>query len=396
MNRKRTAKAAGIRLSALLIMLAGLTLYWFFERDTSQPLVNPSVKTASLASTGVLFEFGIEDKADFYVTEKGDFFFCTKDGIKFYDSLGQHKWERVFNMLEPILVGEGEMAAAAEHGGKVLYVFNSSGPLYSLQFDYPITSFSINRTGYAAVILQKENDKYDINVYDGNSTTEPCWRRGNEDYGVFPLACDVSDDGKYVALSLLDINDVVPASKILFCHIKKTDSNQMETDTIFYGSEKSDQLVGIMKFMDNGMLIAVSDSGIFGMEAVNDTVLEKWTLEFNNQLDKISYNSGKGFAIALGKGLINKSSEPVGTIKYYNIKGENKFDVSGDGPASFLWAGQDSLLIGNGTGWKVLDTKGRQLWEYQAPYNVTEIMLLNSTNDVLMISGNKAEIMKRD
>lgn len=394
--RKEAYSAVMLRLAVLFIMGIAIILYFLLEKSAWLPQ-GEAAQAYTFDSTGVILDFAIEDRADFYVTDKGNFFFITKDGVRYYTSSGEKKWDKVFNMIHPVIYGEGEMLAVAEQKGKELYVYNTEGQRNILEFEYPILRFSINRAGYVSVILQRDND-YELHVYDEKGGR--CWQWNNENYNVFPVACAASNDGRIVAVSLFDINDVKPESLIMFAYIEDTVQNNKYSDRIFSSKMRSNQLVGDLRFMEDRMVVSISDEEITGMQIVEssdltDKVTDIWAIPFTNKIDKISYNGGKGFALAFGEGLLNKQSEPAGTVKYYDLKGQCTSEFQTGERLTFLWTGSDAMVIGTTAGAYAVNTKGKRLWEHKAGLQTKQVMILGNTNNILMVTNTRAELLKR-
>ena len=118
--------------AALLIFAAAAAQYFYFNINA-----DPSEKRRGMAGTGVEIAYDSDASAHFYSYDSRDFFFCTKDGMKYVSGgKGETKWEYVFNLSAPAITWQREYIAAGEAGS--VYVFNPSGLQYEKKFENPV------------------------------------------------------------------------------------------------------------------------------------------------------------------------------------------------------------------------------------------------------------------
>ena len=86
-----------------------------------------------------------------------EFLLCTKDGVKYYASMGEQKWSDTFSMTSPTLVQEGSFVAVGDMGGKSVRVYNKEGMVYDLQAEGSPVQFALNETGYLSLITKNES-----------------------------------------------------------------------------------------------------------------------------------------------------------------------------------------------------------------------------------------------
>ncbi|MBQ5589915.1 MAG: hypothetical protein IIU70_07220, partial [Anaerotignum sp.] len=87
------------------------------EAESNATVESMAVDISSKATTAV---FGNE------------FLLCTKDGVKYFTSMGDAKWSDTFNMTSPVMIQEGDYVAVGDMGGKTVRVYDRNGMLYDL------------------------------------------------------------------------------------------------------------------------------------------------------------------------------------------------------------------------------------------------------------------------
>lgn len=375
------------RLILFISMAVSIGVYIMIEKDSATPtnsnLSNEFIKIA----TPIKFENGSDPQI--YSDGTNGFYFCTKDGLKFYSSSGQFKWDSVFNMSQPIIVGNKQFVAISEFKGKSLYVYNSvKGIRYSKTFDYPVLSFSINANGYSSVILQNQED-YEIIVYNNEGTA--LYIRQHQDRNVFPLAAAISNDNKIVAMSFLDINSNI-SSKLLFAY---TDSPRGFTDSIFGGKPFINQIVSSLGFSEDNSLITISEEEINKITFDTSSLVDvKWTHTLSNELDEFGFLGSKGFVLALGKPILNRESENLGTIKIYNFNLDEIGHFPLDKSVTNISTGHNSVIIGSRRSYYALNKNGKLLWNYNSTSDLRYIGFLDNTNTILVATNTEVQILK--
>lgn len=190
-----------------------------------------------------------------------EFLLCTKDGVKYYTSVGAQKWSDTFSMTSPTLVQEGDFVAVGDMGGKTVRVYNKEGMVYDLQAEGSPVQFALNETGYLSLIT-KNDSSYRICVY--NRKGKLLKERVEESKGIYPLSSDVSDDSRVFAISYLDATDISPMGRVLLFYINAEDGENF-TDSMFAAVEKTDEIIPVISYRKNGTLAVISDQAVYGV-----------------------------------------------------------------------------------------------------------------------------------
>ncbi|MDR2648323.1 MAG: DUF5711 family protein, partial [Clostridiales bacterium] len=162
-----------------------------------------AIFNAAAADAQEYMSYSYDSGASFYSFNSKDFFFCTKDGVKFMSSNGEQHWEEIINLTSPVLYGKCDIIAVGESRGRTVYVFNTLGKIMEHRFNEPMLSFSVNKAGYLTVILQTAAG-YRVETYSPGSDSA-IWQYVMVKPNVYPVSADTSPDGGITAVSLLDL-----------------------------------------------------------------------------------------------------------------------------------------------------------------------------------------------
>ena len=313
-----------------------------------------------------------------FVTFDKQFLLCTKDGVKYFSSMGDQAWNDTFNMSAPQLIKEGNYAAVGDMGAKAVRVYSKQGLAYSLQLEGALSQFALNENGYLSVII-KDDKNYRVQVYNANGTLLK--GRVEESNGVYPLSSDVSDDNKVFAVSYLDTADIEPIARVLFFYIGQ-ESAESFTDSLFAAVEKPDEIIPRIGYMKGGSLVAVSDKSVYGI--VGDGT-EAWAYGLQNSLSQVAIDGKSYVVLALGESAVNADGRPRGTVCILNPNGNETASYETGKEVTFLRTADSGIVVGTGSEYIGLKYNGKAEWSYRATSAVVDILPLNSLSKTLIL-----------
>jgi len=382
---KRGLPNAAKALIALgLLLAAGAVQHFYFNGRA------PAVANArGMADTGVSVGYDFDSGAAFYSFDSGNFFLCTKDGMKYYTSGGVQKWDSVFSLTSPVMAAQGEVAAVGEANGHAIYVYGSAGKLYEQHFDGPLLSFSVNRSGYLAAILG-EGDGYLIEVFGPGIKT---WQYHFSDANIYPMSADVSSDGRIVAVAFADANFRLTA-RIVFAYINNAEGSAF-TDNIFSEQRIDGEMPASVRFMEGNRLLVFTDARIRCYQPMPDsTVTQAWDLELGNKIDCAAFYGDKSFAYASGDALLNRSdADAVGTVNFVSLDGVKTGSYCVGKSVLTLSMGFGAAIAGTGLEFSAIDGRGNLLWTYASPQNARQMIFLGNTGTALLASDVSANVV---
>ena len=322
-------KQMKIGLAVVLVLCIGCGLVYLDTAYGSGKIRSLFVKSsvtqnAGNASAGVLAEIPLDagSSASFAVFDEA-FLLCTKDGAKYYNSVGDQKWNDTFNMTTPTVIQEGSFMAVGDLGGKNVRVYDESGLLYNVQLEGNLSQFALNQNGYLS-LLEKKNSGYEVKIYNSKGTLLK--GRVEETAGVYPISTDVSDDNKSFAVSYVDTTDVYPIGRVLFFYVNPEDSENYTDSLYASAADKADEIIGTISYRSNGVLAAVSDKGVYGFKDSE----EVWSYPLTNVVDYISFQQKDRVVLTLGDALPGEEGKEEGTVCWLSSNGaEEASYVSG-------------------------------------------------------------------
>lgn len=316
-----------------------------------------------------------------------NFALCTKDGVKYYEGMGDQKWNDTFNMSSPSAVAEGGYIAVGDMSGKNVRVYDSSGMLYSVQTDGSLVQFALNKNGYLSLIT-KETDSYRIFIYNAKGSLLK--ERVEESAGVYPLSSDVSDDNKNFAVSYLDTADITPTARVLSFFINSSDSEEY-TDSMFAAVEKADEIIPMIHYWENGTLAVLSDKYIYGVSAKDGQ--EEWQYELENTIDYASFGAEDSIVIALGDSVANRDGREKGTVCWINSSGKETASYESGEAVTYLNAGEKGVVIANGRDYSGLTHNGNLSWHYKATADTGDMVPMEKLSRVMMVTQESIDIL---
>ena len=383
---KKNHENKALAIFTVIVLLSGSMVYLYREKvfnlaehikEKAQTVVTSENKT------GIKIESGSKTT---FIGFGNNYLYCTKDGVKYFDSGQNQKWNSTYTMASPSVVNNGSYTAVAEAQGRSVKVYSEVGELYSVSSEGIIMQVSVNRIGSIGLIL-KTDSGYKVQLYDENGNL--IMERFDEDEGVYPIAVDISADKKVLAVSYLDTTDIEMVSKILFFYTSREDTKNTEAGEFFASVEKVGEIVPAIKYMNNGIFMAVGDKSVFTMDS---TGKEVWNDEIYNKIDKITF-SGEYLVMAMGEPLPDKDGAQNGTVRILSTTGKKSNDYVFSKTVTYLKAYKNGIVIGNNRDFTALNYNGKLLWEHTATQDVKDIILMSSSGSVLYVTNNSADII---
>jgi len=341
--------------------------------------------------------YSYDSGASFYSFNSKDYFFCTKDGVKYLSSKGEQQWEEIISLSSPVLYGKCDILAVSEPKGRAVYVFNTLGKIMECKFDSPVLSFSVNKTGYLTVILQTASG-YRVETYTPGKDTA-IWKYVLVKPNVYPISADTSPDGKITAVSLLDLAPDAHHSmttQIMFIYTYETDALNLDSaDGIFAGETLHDQIARLY-FMDN-RLLAVSDTAITAYSFSSKEKIKKdWELALHNKILRFCVYGETGFGFLTGEPLSGSDEQTdAGTLNFYSMNGRRTGKYVFGSDANYLSMNWGSAIVGNGRNFSAVNNKGALIWSYKSPMDLKQLIFLDNDNMALAAGSTNASVMRR-
>jgi len=361
--------------------------------------------------TGFIQPYNFDASPSFFGTDDNEVFFATRDGMRYINiSRPDASWAHTFSLPRPVMVGRGNMVAVGDQsGGRRVYVFNREGYMFHQDFDHPILTFSINETGILAVVLQYSTG-HGIYVLSQQSVIERpdgnpwAYRRAEMEELIYPIAVEVSPDGRHIITAMLDIR-VRPTTILQFGHVFQADAlDTGRTDGIFSEERLDGQLVYGMQFMSDNRLIVATTSQIVAYRITPRVQTfsmqeEIWSIPLLNNLTHLEFYGNSHVVYVLGDRLIgDPDALPAGTVHIRNAAGTLTGTFTLGRRATHLSVGHGSFIVGADRNFHAVTLTGNHLWEHNVLFDTTRhgsVIFLNNTDNILVAGLNRAIAYER-
>ena len=388
--KKGISTLAKVVIAAVLVLAAVLVQIFFVSGMGQRYLQMENTEH------GVTYSF--DAGAMFHSNDSRFYYFITRSGIRMYSSNGNLSWANTFSFSRPMMASEGDIVAVADYRGRRVYVFNASGHLFTADVGYQVLNFSVTYTGILTVIVSYDTG-FGVHVYNQNRTSHPplfYWSVHEYDGMYIPTMAEVSSDGRYIAIAMLDVN-VMLNSYVLFSYVNQRDAPG--TDNGLFGTERfPGQLVTAMRFMDNNRLIIAATDEIrcFQVGPGRAFVREVWYLELDNRLSHIEFYGGSHFAFVTGDAVVGAEyADPLGTVRIFSINGIESGVFHMGRRVTHFRMGQGAIIVGADRNFHATDLRGSPLWEHTTLHDVRDFMFLDDTNTVLIAGNTGAYVFRR-
>jgi hypothetical protein len=373
-------------------MVLAVYLYLTWGMGESLPIksgkginLGPSGTQVDVDFTGLTRSFS--DGAGFYL--------CTGDGVRRYDNNCQTVWDYPLNFTNPVFIENNGYVGASEYKAFTYYAFDDSGLIYTHVFDNEILNFSISQNGHSTVVVATDTG-YTINVYNKSGTLLKYFIF--QDRFNYPIAADISADGKILVVSFLDTSQIEMRSSISAYYLSGDEAIDFKDGLFANFNLAEGQVISTLKFMGPNELLFVSDRKIGCYRASDQSMELTWAKDINNEIEYIGYLNEMTIAVALGKPIADAEGMDEGTLLITDTDGTVKATLNEAGNISYLSAGRDTVIIGTGMGGRKfsgLNEEGSLLWEYESTLDIMDIVTLDEPDKVLATGAGKLAILTR-
>jgi len=211
-----------------------------------------------------------------------------------------------------------------------------------------------------------------------------------------PMLTAICADSRVLAISYLDINDARINSFVNFAYIDRvfTSAQALEDghmDNIFAAHrDNPDQIIGAMSFMDNGHLVAMSDTRIYGIDPASGTA---WEMPLNNMINR-HYFGSDWFVVAYGENLLNRVGYAAGTVAAYDAMGRRLFEFAAAGIIDSLVISGNNVVVGVDGHFTALSRNGQVLWQHTQPGSV-DLAAIGGTDRIAAAAQAQTLVLHR-
>lgn len=239
----------------------------------------------------------------------------SKDGATYINADNHMIWNQTYEMQSPMVDTCGDYAVVADRKGENIYIMDMQGPCGEIKTTMPIQRVQVANQGTVAILMEQDGTGY-IHLYDRSGTFLAEGELHTENSG-YPLDIAISDDGKKMAVSLLDVNEGNVKTTIIFYNFDA--AGQEEIDNIVGRFSYADMVFPQVEFFAGDIMAAFGNGKtvIFGGKEKPEV---KHEISAESEIRSIFYND-----VHLGFVYTNENSELPYKMQVYDLEGKEVF-----------------------------------------------------------------------
>lgn len=306
-----------------------------------------------------------------HILSFGSYFLSySADGIRCTDEKGNDIWSCPFEMQNPMVVINGGYVAVADYVGRMIYIFNGSGELGTIQTNLPIRDIEVAGNGVVAAVLDNGDvTSISLYYYDGS---EIGFFRTTMSKSGYPLDIGMSEDGTLVAVSYLYLDNGVLTSKVAFYNFGEVGQNK--TDNLVGGYDYQNEMVPLVGFMNDSTAFAVANDKLMFYKGSQRPTNQR-DIFLKDEIHSVYYGDKY-----LGLTYINPTAESRYLIDIYNTSGDLKNTLPIDMEYQEIFFNDDYVVIYNAASCIIYNVNGNI--KYQGDFDES-VLLMIPTNSVL-------------
>lgn len=369
-HRRKIVRWTAFAAVFLLIGIAGIYIY-LQTRTYSEYTVLKSVERED--SPGTQFEI-------FH----GNILKYSKDGASFVDENNKLIWNQTYEMQSPMVDFCENYVAIADRKGDRVYIMDLSGSCGEIKTSMPIQRVEVAGQGLVAVLMEQDGTGY-IQMYDKSGTFLAEGEVHTENSG-YPLDIAISNDGKKLAVSLLDVNKGNVNTTITFFNFDAVGQN--EIDNIVGQYSYADMVVPKVEFLTNDVMAAFGSQKTVIFEGAQKPKMKK-EVAVKKEIRTIFYNDAYfGFVFD------NENEETSYNMQIYDLRGaqvvSKDFEMEYD-EIGFLE--NDEICVRNELECAIYTLRGVQKYHANFEKNIWKVMSVGRIRDyVFLIDGETQRI----
>lgn len=294
----------------------------------------------------------------------------SSDGIRCTDEKGNDIWSCPFEMQNPMIEINGGYVAVADYVGRMIYIFNGSGELGTIQTNLPIRDIEVAGNGVVAAVLDNGDvTSISLYYYDGS---EIGFFRTTMSKSGYPLDIAMSSDGTLVAVSYLYLDNGLLTSKVAFYNFGEVGQNK--TDNLVGGYDYQNEMVPLVGFMNDSTAFAVANDKLMFYKGSQRPTNQR-DIFLKEEIRSVYYGDKY-----IGLTYINPTAESRYLIDIYNTSGDLKNTLPIDMEYQDIFFNDDYVVIYNAASCIIYNVNGNI--KYQGDFDES-VLLMIPTNSVL-------------
>lgn len=321
-------------------------------------------KSRTYTGYDVLTLTELSESGNMTYTAYGDYILrYSMDGISCLDKNGALIWGQAYEMKNPILDICKDYVAVAAQKENAIYLFNRSGSQGAITTEYPIISISVASQGVVGVVMEDNGINY-IKMYDKEGNVLINMRTFLEGNG-YPIDIDLSEDGKKLVVSSVDIVENELENSLVFYNFSEIGQNYIEKLVGGYSKkELGDVLIPQVAFLNNFMMCAFADSKLifFRMREIPELIR---SVEVEKEIHSVFYSEEN-----VGIVLNDTENGGVYLLQIYDNSGNFVRQLPLEQDYKEILFAQDQIILYNDNSVCIYALDGNKKFEYTFEKNI--------------------------
>ncbi len=292
------------------------------------------------------------------------------DTVKVLDTTAKELSNIAHKYDHPVMQSNSGRVLLYDEGGSKFRVQSKTRTLYEKEMNYMILTASLGKNGTVAVATRAEDAQSMLTVYNDKEKEVFVWKCAKENI----ISCDVSDNGKLFAVSVLGVDNGSVYSKVYIFDRKK--------DTPKASFTYKDSAVSSIRFLSNETLFVLGNNMCSVIK--KDGEEEKINVSVNTPY-MINISDNNTAVLVLSK----YSSTTQKIVNAYDKSGRELFSREIDGLVKSVSTDGKYVAVLTDSNVQIYNMKGEQVGS--APVNADAEKVIVSGRNTYVYSADKIE-----
>lgn len=308
----------------------------------------------------------------------------SRDGANCTDAKGTMLWNQTFEMQNPMVDIAGDKVAFGDYNGSKVYLLGTEGLIGEINTNMPIRTFCISQSGVVAAVLDGGSVTW-IYLFDSQGNEIAYFKNSMENSG-YPVTVCISPNGKLVGVSHLMVENGNMLTSVAYYNFDKVGKNNI--DNYASGYNYSDEIVMVLKFMDNESAFAVADDRIMFYRGGEKPVMQIENL-LKEEIQGVYYNDSY-----VGLSYYDVTGEASYRLDIYNTEGELEDSVKINMDYADIIFHKDRVIVYNATDCKIHNIGGVDIYNGKFDEGVSTMIPTASGTKFLLVTGDSIDTIE--
>lgn len=367
-HRRRILLLTALVVILLLVTVTGTYIYIQTKGYTGYEVINFSERKDSAGTSFASF--------------RGNVIKYGKDGAACLDTENHMIWNQTYEMQAPMVdICEG-YAAIADKKGEHVYIMDQEGPCGGIKTTMPIQRVQVANQGTVALLMEQDGTSY-IHVYDKEGNFLAGGELHTQNTG-YPLDISISNDGRKLAASLLDVNDGNVKTTIIFYNFDSVGKNEIDNIVGRYSYE--DLVVPKLEFLTNDVMAAFGTGKVMLFQGEQKPQVKK-EISLKKEIRSIFYNEAY-FGLVFG----TEDEKNPYVFQVYDLKGNAVLSKDfGMEYQEIGFLGNDEICIRNELECAIYTLWGIEKFHGNFEENIWKVMSAGKLRDYIFWTEGKTQ-----